>query len=180
MFTNAHNQTNQDSIMDYQDEFEHYVSNLNSNDAELARRVRNDYLRKGKTMRFVWLAFQQLKGRSISKYFYMMFSVDYLHQIQEQYFWSMAEDLDNIIFNRIADADGLQLISQYLDVEAYRRAERNALYKNIGNHEAYRNDVLHWLAESLSSLSPADLSALDNIVNRINEKGGKQNESESE
>lgn len=180
MFTNAHNQTNQDSIMNYQNEFECYLKTLDNNHTVLARKVRNDYLRKGKTMRFVWLAFQQLNGRSISQYYYMMFSADFLCQIQEHYLWSIAEDLDNMIFNRIADDDGIQLISQYLDVDAYRRAERNALYQNRGNTEAYRNDVLHWLTENLSSLSPADLSALDNIVNRINEKGGKQNECESE
>ena len=172
MFTNAHNQTNQDSILDYQDEFECYLKTLDNGHAVLAQKVRNDYLRKGKTMRFVWLAFQQLKGRSISKYYYMMFSNDFLCQIQEHYLWSIAEDLDSIIFNRIADDNGLQLISQFLDVEAYRRAERNALYQNIGNHEAYRNDVLHWLTENLSSLSPADLSALEGIVDRAYAKGG--------
>ena len=127
-------------------------------------------------MRFVWLAFQQLKGRSVSKYYYMMFSADYLHQIQGQYLWSIAEDLDNIIFNQIADDDDLQLISQYLDVEAYYCAERSALYQNRGNHEAYRNDVLQWLSETLTLLSPTDLSALESIVNRAYAKGGDKND----
>ncbi len=163
------NQTN----MDYQKEIKTYIDSLDSTEANLAQRVMNDYMERGKTPRYVYLAFKQLNNRSLKKFYYLMFSKGFLEQIQKQYLYSVAEDLDNIIFNGYADADALSEIHKYFDVEEYRHAERSALYKNKGYIDAYKDDVLKWIAERIQGLPSRSVAALEDTIDRVLAEGGE-------
>lgn len=138
---------------------------------DTAMEVLNDYLRQGRTFRFVYLAFQQLNGRSITKYRHMMFNKAFLQQIQYQYIRSLAEDLDVVLFNEWLNEADLKTIRGNLDVDAYNRAERKCLYDNWGNDEAYKNAVIDYLSDVLLFLAPQDLSTIDCIVSETLEKG---------
>jgi hypothetical protein len=79
----------------------------------------------------------------------MMFSKDYLQQIQNQYIMSISEDLDGALFNKLLDDDNLNTIKAVFDVDEYFRAERKCLKENRGNDEAYKEAVIYYICGKL-------------------------------
>ena len=149
----------------YFKKIELFLLSLNEQEKDTANRIINDYLRQGKTARFVCLAFAQLKGRSVEKYRYLMFNQKFLQQIWKQYLWSVADDLDGVIFNGLASEDDLRAIARWIDIEAYKQAERGFCDIDKGNHDKYRYDVIKYLFNFLEKMNEVDVNTIENIIN---------------
>ena len=156
--------------MDFEKELQKYYSSLNWEERNNAGQILNDYLRQGKNLRFTYLAFCQLKGRSILKYRFLMFNKSFQDEVQIQYLQSIAEDLDNVLFNGLASDEDLRAIQKWIDVDACNRVERSLIKVNWGNDEKYRSALLHYLFRLLDSMKDIDVNAIDNLINTIIEK----------
>ena len=153
--------------MDFEKELQKYFSSLNWEERNNAGQILNDYLRQGKNLRFTYLAFCQLKGRSVLKYRFLMFNKSFQDEVQTKYLWSLAEDLDNVLFNGLASDEDLRAIQKWIDVDAYNRAERSFLKANRGNHENYRSSVLDYLFRLLDKMNDTSIDALESVITNI-------------
>ena len=160
--------------MCFEKELQKYISSLNWEERKSANQILNDYLKQGKNLRFTYYAFRQLKGRSVLKYRFLMFNKSFQDEVQIQYLQSIAEDLDNVLFNGLASEKDLRVIQKWIDVEAYNRVERSLLKVNWGNLERYRSAVLHYLFRLLENMKDIDVNAIDNLINSIYEKEESQ------
>ena len=158
--------------MCFEKELQKYISSLNWEERKSANQILNDYLKQGKNLRFTYYAFRQLKGRSVLKYRFLMFNKSFQDEIRIQYLQSIAEDLDNILFNGLASEEDLRVIQKWIDVDAYNRVERTLIKINWGNHENYRSALLHYLFRLLENMKDIDVNAIDNLINTIIEKEG--------
>ena len=149
----------------FEAELRQYAASLNDEEKQIAGNILNDYLYKGRSLRYVILAFYHLKGRSISKYRYLMFNREYQAEIWEKYLWSVAEDLDVVLFNNYIEEADLQTIQRWIDVDAYNRNEREFLKMDWGNDEKYRHDITNYLFAILKGLSDIEVNTIENIVN---------------
>lgn len=156
--------------MCFEKELQKYISSLNWEERKSANQILNDYLKQGKNLRFTYYAFRQLKGRSVLKYRFLMFNKSFQDEVRIQYLQSIAEDLDNILFNGLASEEDLRVIQKWIDVDAYNRVERSLIKVNLGNHEKYRSALLHYLFRLLESMKDIDVNAIDNLINSIYEK----------
>ena len=156
--------------MDYLKEIEQFLFSLSEQEKETANRIINDYLRQGKTARFVYLAFAQLNGRSVDKSRYLMFNQKFLQQIWRKYLWSIAEDLDGVLFNGWALGDDMRTIARWIDIEAYNQAERGFCESDRGYHEKYHYDVVNYLFQLLEKMKEVDIITLESLLNTILEK----------
>ena len=86
-----------------------------------------------------------------------------------QNLWSLAEDLDHILFN-LASEDNLREIRKWIDVDAYNRVERSLMKVNYGNLENYRHAVLHYLYRLLEKMNDIDVNAIENVIKNILDK----------
>ncbi len=159
--------------MDFQREIQKVFISISDSDKAIAYKILNDYQRQGKTPRFIYLAFLQLKGRSVEKYRYLMFNQKFLQQIWKQYLWSVADDLDGVLFNGWASKDDLRTIERWIDIEAYNRAERGFCESDRGNVEKYHSDVVDYLFQLLSKMNEVDVNTIERIINDSLRKEGE-------
>ena len=158
--------------MGFEKELQKYISSLNWEERKSANQILNDYLKQGKNLRFTYYAFLQLKGRSVLKYRFLLFNKSFQDEVHIQYLQSIAEDLDNVLFNGLASEEDLRVIQKWIDVDACNRVERSLLKVNWGNDEKYRSALLHYLFRLLENMKDIDVNAIDNLINTIIEKEG--------
>ena len=152
-------------VMRFEAELSQYAASLNDEEKQIAGDILNDYLYRGRSLRYVLLAFTQLKGRSILKYRYLMFNRQFQAEIWEKYLWSVAEDLDIVLFNEYVTENDLHTIQRWIDVDDYNRNERAFLKMDWGNDERYRYDVTKYLFDILKDISDIDVHTIENIIN---------------
>lgn len=150
----------------FEEALNRYAASLNDEEKQIAEKILNDYLCKGRTLRYAYLAFSHLKNRSIVKYRYLMFNREYQAEIWEKYLWSVAEDLDIVLFNQYVEKRDLCIIQKWIDVNAYNRVDRAFLKMDWGNEEKYRYDITKYLFDRLTELSEIDVITIENIINR--------------
>ena len=155
-----------DEYVRYEKEIRENAASLEGEEKQVAGDILNDLLRQGHSLRFAYLAFSLLKGRSVIKYRHLMFNKSFQDEVWRQYLLSIAEDLDNVLFN-YSDAEDIHLLQNWIDIDAYNRKEREYIILDRGNHEKYRNDVLSYLFVVLKGLSAIDVNAVENILNTI-------------
>ena len=105
-----------------------------------------------------------------------MFNRSFQDEVYAQYLWSLAEDLDHVLFNRVASEQDLRVIQKWIDVDAYNRNERGFQKANRGNLENYRSSVLYFLFRILEKMHDSDVNALENVINNILDKEITENE----
>ena len=156
--------------MSYHFQNEQYLNSLNDEERRIAEKIRKDYLKNGESERFFYYAIQQLRGRSIKNFRFLMFNQGFLEEVKQKYLWSLADDLEGILFNHFAKPHEWETLCRLIDVAAYQKEERIALKQNWGKDEAYHIATVNIVYQMLEKMYRVDRKTIESIVDNINKR----------
>ena len=142
----------------------------NNEERRIAEKTRKDYLKNGESERFFYYAIQQLRGRSIKQHKFLMFNQGFLEEVKQKYLWSLADDLEGILFNHLAEPNEWETLCSLIDVAAYQKEERIALKQNWGKDEACHIATVNIVYQMLEKMYQDDRKTIDSIVDDINQR----------
>lgn len=79
--------------------------------------------------------------------------------------WTLAENLEGILFNKGVDDDCWETITEIVDIYAYRRIENALSTMHQSDFNKYRNGIINYVLELIDALDPDQLDAIVRIVN---------------
>lgn len=80
--------------------------------------------------------------------------------------FTIAEELEGILFNKDVCTEDWETISEIIDTEAYNRAVRQFLAKCDKDEQKYKEDCINFVFRLLQSKSDEDIKKVYEIVNR--------------